>query len=134
MTAQTLESKHVLRAHVFVVRFASGEHYEAGCIAESRSEALEIIKHSYAGFPDASTMIFFGVAQAMMQPAIIQWWSRDARSRDVRYEEKGYYAFLNGIFFCQCGDHQVATHCKQEETRTGWIAVIYGCNHDVRPL
>ena len=136
MTTQPQGANHVLKAHVFVVTSGpNGEfHDEAGCIAESRSEALEIMKQCYAGFPDASTRSFFGVAQAVMQPAIIEWWRRDANYRDVRHEEKGYYAFLNGFFFCQCGDHKVATNCKQVKTHIGWTAIIYGNNHNVRPL
>ena len=132
MTASHKESENVLRAYVFVVRFDDGKPGESGCIARTHKEAEEIMEKLYSKFPYKVSL--FGVAQTVMQPAMIEWWSRDAGWRDVRHEEKGFYAFLNGIFFCQCNNHKVAEHCKQEKTRTGWTAVIYGDNHDIKPL
>ncbi|KKP31192.1 MAG: hypothetical protein A2312_04585 [Candidatus Staskawiczbacteria bacterium RIFOXYB2_FULL_32_9] len=130
MTAQTQETQYEgLKAYTFVVRYGDNAQYhtEDACIAGSRDEALAIVKAMRADLP--GQVSFFDTAFAVMQPAIIEWWLGSKR-----FEEKGCYAFLQGFFFCKCGDHQKVTHCAKEENRNGWTAVIYGNNHQVKPL
>lgn len=134
MTAQTPETRHeTLNAYVFVVNYVDyGGTADFGMIASSVEEALAELEKHFASYPRKLT--FFNAVVAVMQPAIIEYWCRNANGRDVCRVEEGFYAFLRGIFFCKCGDHEVATHCKQEKTRTGWFATIYGNNHDIKPL
>lgn len=129
MTAQTPEVKNVLKAYVFVARHGQGSVDTVGSIASNVEDALANLRRRYTDFPHPEEITLFNTGLAVMQPAMIEWWQGTKR-----VEEKGFYAFLKGIFFCKCASHQLATNCAKRETRTGWEAIIYNHNHGVRPL
>jgi len=128
MTAQPQELGHV-RAYVFV-RVGSAD--TVGIVASSIQEAEVALEKLYDHWPkDLAKPVFFNIAVARMQLGMIEWYDW----RNKRFEGKGYYAFLKGIFFCKCGDHEVATHCaKYQDSRGRWTATIYGGNHYVTPM
>lgn len=132
MTAQTPEVKNVLKAYVFLVTHGQGSIDDVGSIAGSIEEALADLRRQYADFPHPETITLFDIAVARMQPGLIEWYDWQ---NNKRYEGKGLYAFLKGMFFCQCGDHQEATRCaKYEDGRGRLTATIYHGDHYVRPL
>lgn len=126
MTTQTGgRDNESLKAYAFVMDYGKG-HTDAHCIAKTVAEAEAWLASRCA---DWGPLKFFNTGVAVMKPAIIEWWV-DYK----RMEKEGYYAFLQGVFFCKCGDYQKVAHCRQEESKTGWIAYIYGNNHQVKPL
>jgi hypothetical protein len=130
MIAQTTaEVIHgVTTAYVFTLRFREGAPSTLGIIANSRDEAYEKVKNRISTLGEFVESVF-GSGFAHLQPAMI---TRTDRSRWT--EEKGYYAFLQGIFFARYGDTEVIAGCRQDKTSTGWYATIYGCSHSIKPL
>ena len=132
MTAQKpVEVIHgVTSAYAFTVQYRDFAPNVVGVIANSRGEALDILMQRLSSFewPEEETT-FFGCGFARLQPATITRWER---SKTV--EEKGSYAFLQGLFFARYGDFQVISGCRQEKTSTGWYATIYGHDHSIKPL
>jgi hypothetical protein len=130
MTAQPSGVGHV-KAYAFVMFYGKEQrHTEVVAIATTVQEAETKVKLRYTTdlHGDAT---FFNTGVAVMQPAMIEWWDEPSRKR---VEEKGYYAFLKGMFFCHCASRHGVSHCKQVQTRTGWTAVIYGGDYEIKPL
>ncbi len=115
-------------AYTFTVRCRDFAPHTVGVIANSRGEAMDILLSRLLGHWKEGEVSIFGSGFKRLQPAMI------TRFNPKMVEEKGYYAFLEGIFFARYGDHQVASSCRQEKTSNGWYATIYGHSHSVKPL
>ena len=118
----------VTSAYAFTVRHGESAPMVVGVIANSRDEAQATLKLRLS-YLEWEQMSVFGCGFARLKPAMIAWWDRNKT-----VEEKGYYAFLQGLFFARYGDHEVISGCRQDKTSTGWYATIHGHSHSIKPL
>ncbi len=136
MTAQPQVTD--VKAYVFCIRYGQdGEYYmNDHCIAGSQAEALEMVRKGRQADHLPGDKTFFGIASAVMRPAIIDWYEDIPGSRSQRRrQEQGYYAFLDGVFYCKCGEYEFSEQCRKEVSSSGLIiAHIYRHSHWIKPL
>ena len=134
MATQTpVEVENGLKAYVFVMRYFD-KAAMVGCIASSRTEAEADVQARH-NHPRQDEVSFSSCAFAVMQPAMITRWEKKTQwGLQERIEEKGCYAFLEGMFFGAYGDKRFVAQCAKRKTRDGWEAIIYHGDHRVKPL
>ena len=134
MTTQTLaEVTNVLKAYVFVMCYRE-EVRMIGSIASNHAEAEADVKARYS-YLSSGDLDFFNCTVALMQPAMIERWEKEKQwGPQKRIEEKGSYAFLEGMFFGAYGNKRIVSGCAKHKTMNGWGAIIYGHNHYIKPL